>query len=67
MLSDSLVGWGVRKLKEKEVGMLTKRVDQISDQDERIWKLDFKYEKGSAKMWQKVEEICGKFLCEMTY
>ena len=47
--------------------MITKSIDQIAAQYDRIWKLHFQYDKGSAKMWQKVEEICGKFLCEMTY
>lgn len=47
--------------------MITKNINQIAAQYERIWKLHFQYYKGSAKMWQKVEEICGKFLCGMTY
>ena len=44
--------------------MITKNINQIAAQYERIWKLHFKYDKGTEKMWQKVEEICGKFLCE---
>ena len=67
MLSDSLVGLGVLKLKEKEVKMITKNINQIAAQYERIWKLHFRYDKGTENMWQKVEEICGKFLSEMTY
>lgn len=47
--------------------MLTKSVNQIAAQYDRIWELHFKYDKGTEKMWQKVEEICGKFLCGMTY
>ena len=47
--------------------MITKNINQIAAQYERIWKLHFKYDKGTEKMWQKVEEICGKFLCGMTY
>ena len=67
MLSDSLVSLRARKLKEKEVNMLTKNINQIAAQYDRIWKLHFGYDKGTEKMWQKVEEICGKFLREMTY
>ena len=67
MLSDSLLNLRVRKLKEKEAKMITKNINQIADQYDRIWKLHFKYDKGTEKMWQKVEEICGKFLREMTY
>lgn len=47
--------------------MMTKNINQIAAQYDRIWKLHFLYDKGSEKMWQKVEEICGKFLCGMTY
>lgn len=47
--------------------MITKSVNQIAAQYDRIFELHFKYEKGSAKMWQKVEEICGEILCRMTY
>ena len=47
--------------------MITKSINQIADQYDRIWKLHFKYDKGTEKMWQKVEEICWKFLREMTY
>ena len=47
--------------------MLTKSVNQIADQYDRIWKLHFGYDKGTEKMWQKVEEICGKFLSGMSY
>lgn len=47
--------------------MMTKSINQIAAQYDRIWKLHFKYDKGTEKMWQKVEEICGKFLCKMTY
>ena len=36
MLSDSLVNLGVRKLKEKEVKMITKNINQIADQYDRI-------------------------------
>jgi hypothetical protein len=67
MLLDSLLSLRVRILKEKEVKMLTKSVNQIAAQYDRIWELHFKYDKGTEKMWQKVEEICGKFLCGMTY
>ena len=62
-----MLNLGVRKLKEKEVKMITKSINQIAAQYDRIWKLHFKYDKGTEKMWQKVEEICGKFLREMTY
>ena len=62
-----MVGLGVLKLKEKEVKMITKNINQIAAQYERIWKLHFRYDKGTENMWQKVEEICGKFLYEMTY
>lgn len=62
-----MLNLGVRKLKEKEVKMITKSINQIAAQYDRIWKLHFKYEKGSAKMWQKVDKICGKILCGMTY
>ena len=47
--------------------MMTKNINQIAAQYERIWKLHFGYDKGTEKMWQKVVEICGKFLREMTY
>ena len=47
--------------------MITKNINQIAAQYERIWKLHFRYDKGTENMWQKVEEICGKFLTEMTY
>lgn len=47
--------------------MITKSINQIAAQYDRIWKLHFKYDKGTKKMWQKVEEICWKFLREMTY
>ena len=47
--------------------MITKSINQIAAQYDRIWKLHFKYDKGTEKMWQKVEEICGKFLCQMAY
>ena len=67
MLSDSLLSLRVRKLEEKEVKMITKSINQIADQYDRIWKLHFKYDKGTEKMWQKVEEICGRFLCGMAY
>ena len=67
LLSDSLASLGVRKLKEKEVKMITKSINQIADQYDRIWKLHFQYDKGTEKMWQKVEEICGRFLFDMTY
>ena len=67
MLSDSLVSLRVRKLKEKEANMVTKTVNQIADQYDRIWKLHFQYDKGTEKMWERVENICGKFLCGMTY
>ena len=67
MLSDSLANLRVRKLEEKEVKMITKSINQIADQYDRIWKLHFKYDKGTEKMWQKVEEICGRFLCGMAY
>ena len=67
MLLDSLLSLRVRKLKEKEVKMITKSINQIAAQYDRIWKLHFKYDKGTEKMWQKVEEICGRFLCKMAY
>ena len=47
--------------------MLTKSINQIADQYDRIWKLHFQYDKGTEKMWERVENICGKFLCGMTY
>ena len=62
-----MVSLRVRKLKEKDVKMITKNINQIAAQYERIWKLHFWYDKGSARMWQNVEEICGRFLCGMTY
>lgn len=67
LLSDSLVDLGVQILEEKEANMVTKNINQIAAQYNRIWKLHFLYDKGTEKMWQKVEEICGKFLCGMTY
>ena len=62
-----MVDLGVRKLKGKEANMITKSINQIADQYDRIWKLHFKYDKGTEKMWQKVEEIFGRFICDMTY
>ncbi len=47
--------------------MITKNINQIAAQYDRIWKLHFKYDKGTEKMWQKVDKICGKILCGMTY
>lgn len=47
--------------------MITKTTSQIAAQYERIWKLHFKYDLGSAKMWQKVEQICGSILMRMSY
>ena len=47
--------------------MITKNINQIAAQYDRIWKLHFGYDKGTEKMWQKVEEICGKFLSGMPY
>ena len=37
-----MVSLGVRKLKEKEAKMITKSINQIADQYDRIWKLHFR-------------------------
>lgn len=47
--------------------MIIKSIDQIAAQYDRIWRFHFKYDLGTEKMWQKVEEICGKYLMRMTY
>ena len=47
--------------------MVTKNINQIAAQYERIWKLHFKYDKGTEKMWQNVDDICGKILTKLAY
>lgn len=44
-----------------------KTIDQIKLQYDRIFRLYFKYEKGTQKMWQKVEQICTPILMRMSY
>lgn len=47
--------------------MITKSIQQIAYQYDRLFDLHFKYDKGTENMWEKVERICGKFLTRMTY
>lgn len=44
-----------------------KTIDQIKQQYDRIFRLYFKYEKGTQKMWEKVERICSPILMRMSY
>lgn len=51
--------------------MITKRaaktIGEIQRQYERLFNLYFKYEKGTQKMWEKVERICSPILMRMSY
>ena len=47
--------------------MIAKTISQIAAQYERIWKLHFQYDLGTEKMWQKVDDICGKILTKLAY
>lgn len=67
MLPDSQLNKVVRKLSEKEVNMITKSIQQIASQYDRLFDLHFKYDKGTEKMWERVEKICCKILRNMTY
>jgi len=47
--------------------MITKSIQQIAAQYERIWRLHFQHDLGTEKMWQNVDDICGRYLCKMAY